>query len=201
MGDFELDFQNLNEALSRAERRREKFQEFRTLFFGVLIGAIVSTPLQLIFKPLSFNEGTVSYGSAEILTSLLPGQYFIIAMMFGFLVIAALIGAYRLYIRYDVDPSAHLRLPDDAESAFSEIKEQLQREADEIGLEVNESSDTIVFFDPSKTSGGLFGDTGNQILTLAHRDDLGLITIEFNQRDWRYKPLVSGLKAEYGSEN
>ncbi|WP_153553099.1 hypothetical protein [Halomicrobium sp. LC1Hm] len=197
----ELDFENLDDALARAEKRREKFRGFRTLFFGVMVGAVVSAPLQLMLKPLKFTNGAVTYGSAEIMTNLHPGQYFIIAMMFGFLVVIALLGAYRLYIRYDLDPSANVRLPDDSDEVFGEIKEHLKDEADEIGVEVNESERAVIFYDSAKTSGGLFGDGGNQILRVYHRDDLGILNVEFNQRDARYKPLVRRLQNEFGLES
>lgn len=35
MSEFELDFQNLDDTFTRAERRRETFREFRTLFLGL----------------------------------------------------------------------------------------------------------------------------------------------------------------------
>lgn len=197
----ELNFENLDDALARAEKRREKFREFRTLFFGVVVGAVVSAPLQLMLKPLQFKNGAVTYGSAEIMTNLRPGQFFIIAIMFGFLVVFSLIGAYRLYIRYDRDPSANVRLPDDSDEVFGEIKEHLKDEADEIGVEVNESERAVIFYDSNKASGGLLGDGGKQIMSVSHRDDLGILNVEFNQRDWRYKPLVNRLKNEFGLES
>lgn len=197
MSDFELDFQNLNDALSRAERRREKFQEFQTLFFGVVVGAIVSAPLQLVLKPLSLSGGTVSYGRVELMTNLHPGQYFIIAMMFGFILIFILIGSYRFYIRLDFDPTVHVRVPDGADGAFDQIKQHLHDKAEEVGLEVRDSDKSLICYDPNKHSGGLLGDSDKHVLALAHRDNLGIVRIEFNQRDWRYKPLVRSLKEEY----
>lgn len=197
MSELELNLDSLDEAITRAQRRREKFQEFKTLFFGVVVGAVISAPLQLMLKPLSFQNGVVTYGSAELMTNLHPFQYFIVSMVIGFGVILALIISYRLYIRFDFDPSVPIRLPDNSASAFNQIKEELLDEADSMELDANAGDNIVVFYDSNKVSGGLLGDSDNTIMKMYHQEDLGLMEIEFNQRDWRHKPLIKRLKKEF----
>lgn len=197
MSKIELNLGNLDDAITRAERRREKFREFKTLFFGVVVGAVISAPLQLMLKPLKFETGAVAYGSAEIMTNLHPFQYFIVSMLVGMGVILALIFSYRLYIRFDFDPSIPIRLPENSDAAFDRIKEELHDEAASMDLDAKVDDNVAIFYDPNKASGGLLGDSDNTILSIQHSQDLGVMEIKFNQRDWRHKPLIQHLKREF----
>jgi hypothetical protein len=201
MSEFELDFQNIDKSMSKAKRRREKFREFGTLFLGVVIGALVSLPVQLALKPLSFSNGVVRYADVVVVTNILPGQYVVITIFLGMGIVMGTILLYYHYLRLHDNLTVHIRIPDPTEEVFQQVKNHIREEANEMGLETDESDQIITCYDPGDTSQGLFSNSGSRILTVRHMSDLGILNIRFNQKDWRYEPIVKSLKEEYSSSN
>lgn len=70
-----VDTVNLETSLKILESKRGKFDKFKILFSGILIGVIMSALIQLVILPLSFDGSQLTYGDRVLSENVKMNEY------------------------------------------------------------------------------------------------------------------------------
>lgn len=134
--NHEMDFQRLIEKRTETKERKEQFIDFSSLILGLLLGAVISTPLNLLFKPISYQSNDLTYGPVTLITSASWWIVPLTSVIMLFALITIIILTYTIWIgllgrestSISFDPSSNVEF-------VQKFVEYMAEEADSHGME------------------------------------------------------------------
>lgn len=96
--NHEIQFENLRERIEETKERKEEFSNFSSLILGLILGAVIATPLNLILDPVTYQEGDLVYGPVTLMKSAPWWIVPVISILLLFLLITAVLFLYVIWI-------------------------------------------------------------------------------------------------------
>lgn len=109
-----VDFDNLAEKQDEIEQRREQFSEFTSFILGLLLGAVIAIPINLVLRPISYQGDSLKYGPAVLIESAPWWVIPVISFLLLFLLLYVLLISYTIYV--GLVGREEVRIPYDDES-------------------------------------------------------------------------------------
>ncbi|WP_440991237.1 hypothetical protein [Haloarchaeobius baliensis] len=189
-----IDFTNLEEKQKEIDDRYQSFRDFNSFLVGVLIGVVVTIPVQLLLKPFAVRDSQLTYGSAVLVESLsLQWYVFSVLFLFSILLVGILI-AYAYYQGITNWETVRLQTRTNHDKLYQESKEILNGISNERNLNFKAVDNQIVIKDPSATNTRLLGrmkPSRGRVLELQFDTDVTVLHLGFAPENRHTPALLS----------
>lgn len=215
--DDSIDFSKFRSNQEEVEHKRERFINFTSFIGGLILGAIVSFPLQLLIRPLSYENSALTYGPSVLINPapvwLVPVISILLLLIMIFLIISGYVGWLGIVGQETVEMSYECSNYD---SFYEDMRDYLDEESKFIDVEVKAKNDWIKCMDPGRQPDAefiawpvsLFGPPLLVDLTIEYLFPKAIIKLNFNSElsvvELRYDPnsenanhLLEKLESRY----
>jgi hypothetical protein len=94
MKDSGVDFSNLKNDLDFIKSKFEQLGGFKLLLLGVIFGAFISVPVQLLIAPLTYVGNSIKYNGETLVSNVSTIQY---VLVIGAIIVIGVIIIWRIY--------------------------------------------------------------------------------------------------------
>jgi hypothetical protein len=146
-----IDFAKFHSKQEELEQKIDKFSNFASFIGGLLLGAILSFPLQLFLRPLSYDGTALTYGPGVLidpapiwvipLISLVVLIGVILVTLAGYVGWLGIVGQETVKLSYEFS---------DHDSFYEELRDYLDKEARFVDVEVKAKQNWIKCSDPNR---------------------------------------------------
>jgi hypothetical protein len=135
--DHEIIFENLREKREETKEKKESFSSFSSFVLGLLLGAVIAAPLNLLLRPIAYQEGNLVYGPIILLESAPWWVIPLVSIAFLFLLTILLFLTYIIWV--DLLGLENVTLPYDTANNSGDFMHDLAEYVTEEGssLEMN----------------------------------------------------------------
>jgi len=184
---------NIKKALRKIDLKNKEMEKFKNIFYGIIIGVIISSVAQLLMLPFSFEGTTIKYGDKTLLDISVEGY---LAWMIVICVVAiiAIWVLKKRSVGIKSEEILETKYHGNHERFHDKLKQFLHNECQYVGLNINVSENKILCYE------GKFDDE-EYILTLSFKPDLEILQITLIQNDQRSRGLLDKIMNNYGEKN
>lgn len=188
-----IDLTNLEKTLAKLESKYEELNKFKLLLFGILIGAIISAPVQLLILPFSYEENTLKYHNIIIFKDLPVEIYVLSIILILLLSIVVIILIYKTFFLGITIITTKLKYTGDYKKIYQDLRKFLKEECEYLNLKLRTSDDRKIVCHRGKD----MWEKRMRVLTLTFRPDLDILEITFDPEDKDSITLINKIREKY----
>lgn len=200
----ELDFSNLEERRETLRERYTDLNEFGMLFKGILLGVIISLPVQLMIKPLTLRNGELMYGSSTLPVPMNTFTYFFASLiLFTFVFVGIPLG-YRAFKGLNNRESVSIPFRGEPEHLREGLKDLLSEECEYRSVTLIPRKNRLICKDNRKDARGF---SNQKILeaelkpdVASFDDDIGMLWVTFAPENSDALELLTAIEQRFSSD-
>lgn len=196
-----IDTNNLEKALDKLKSKYGELNKFKILLLGILIGAIISAPIQLLILPFSYEETIIKYND-KILSENMPTEIYIFMVFFAIIFSILIITILYKTILVGLNPqeSVPMKYKGNYEKLYQELKKFLKEECNYLDVKMKALDNKIVCYrgEWERPYDGFGRAREGKILTIIFRPDLTILNIMFKPEDVDSMRLINKIRGRYG---
>lgn len=149
--DNTVDFSKFKNKQQEVENKIDRFANFTSFLGGLILGAILSFPLQLLLRPLSYENSALTYGPSTLISSapvwLIPLISVLLLIFVLLITLAGYVGWLGIVGQETVKLSYEC---DDFNSFYEGMRDYLDEEAKFTEAEIRAKNNWIKCLDPGR---------------------------------------------------